>query len=73
MASVQAKQEILDYLNSHTDQYAEMADRIWEKPEILWGEFFAAELQADFLEKEGFSVQRGVAGMPTAFIAEWGV
>ena len=49
-----------------------MADRIWEKPEIKWEEFFASRLQATFLEEDGFSVTRDVAGMNTAFVAEWG-
>lgn len=67
-----SKQHIMKYLDEHTDQFTEMADRIWEKPEVMWEEFFASQLQADFLENAGFAVTRDVAGMNTAFIAEWG-
>ena len=49
-----------------------MANAIWERPELAFHEFFASNLQAGFLEKEGFRVQRDVAGINTAFIAEWG-
>ncbi|MDO9545611.1 MAG: amidohydrolase [Pelolinea sp.] len=63
---------ILDWLEENKSQYTRMADQIWEKPEIYWEEVFASGLQADYLESEEFAVTRGPAGMPTAFIAEWG-
>ncbi len=50
----------------------DMAMRLWEYSEIALEEHQSAELLADYLEREGFRVQRGVAGMPTAFTAEWG-
>lgn len=69
---LQAKQQIVEFLEQRTDRFADMADRIWEKPEIKWEEFYASQLQAGFLENEGFSVTRDVAGMNTALVAEWG-
>jgi aminobenzoyl-glutamate utilization protein B len=35
-------------------------------------EFKSSSLLADELEKNGFKVERGIAEMPTAFIATWG-
>jgi aminobenzoyl-glutamate utilization protein B len=35
-------------------------------------EFKSSALLAEELERNGFKVERGVAGMPTAFIASWG-
>ncbi len=35
-------------------------------------EFKSSKLLADELERHGFRVERGVAGMPTAFVAAWG-
>ena len=32
----------------------------------------SSKLLADELESHGFKVERGVAGMPTAFVASWG-
>ena len=50
--------------------YLEIADRIWGLAEMRYREFESAELHAAALEAEGFRVTRGVAGMPTAFVAE---
>ncbi len=35
-------------------------------------EYKSSRLLADALEKLGFQVKRGVAGMPTAFVASYG-
>jgi aminobenzoyl-glutamate utilization protein B len=45
---------------------------LWDFSETALKEARSAALLADRLEKEGFQVQRGVAGMPTAFVASWG-
>lgn len=49
-----------------------LADGVWEHPETAFTEFVSAGLLADFLEKEGFAVTRGVADIPTAFSARYG-
>ena len=51
---------------------SDINDRIWEFAEVGLQEYRSAELLASELEKAGFSIQRGVAGMPTAFVACWG-
>ena len=66
------KKELLQWLDENASSFIDMSDQIWENPEVMWEEFFASRLQAEFLEKEGFSITRDVAGMNTAFIAEWG-
>ncbi|MET9931057.1 MULTISPECIES: amidohydrolase [unclassified Streptomyces] len=52
------------------------ADRLWDvslalhrEPETAYEEHGASRLLADELEREGFRVERGVAGLPTAFVA----
>ena len=65
-------QHILPWLEKNTHQFTQMSDQIWANPEIFWEEEFASKLLADHLEDEGFAVKRGVAGMPTAFVAEFG-
>ena len=69
---MKTKQDVIQWLEDNRQPFIEMADAIWQRPEIAFNEFYAAQLQADFLEKQGFRVQRDVAGMNTAFIAEWG-
>ena len=69
---MKSKEEVLLWLEENRQQFIDMADAIWEKPEIAFHEFFASKLQADFLEEQGFRVRRDVAGIFTAFTAEWG-
>jgi aminobenzoyl-glutamate utilization protein B len=66
------KQDVIQWIEDNRQPFIEMANAIWERPELAFYEFFAAQIQSDFLEKQGFRVQRDVAGMNTAFIAEWG-
>ncbi len=72
MSLAKEKKKVIQWLEENTPRFTDMSDQIWEKPEVLWEEFFASRLQAEFLEKEGFSITMDVAGMNTAFIAEWG-
>jgi len=66
------QQTTLDYLDQEDERLAFLARQIWERPEIALQERFASGLLADELEAAGFTVERGVAGMPTAFVASWG-
>lgn len=54
------------------DLVAEMSNRLWDFAEIALEEHQSAGYLAEVLEDEGFTVETGVAGMPTAFIASWG-
>ncbi len=46
--------------------------QIWEYAELGLQEHRSSRLLADVLEQAGFEVERGVSGMPTAFIASYG-
>ncbi len=63
---------VLNYLDANRDRLARLAKDIWDHPEVGLQEFYASRLIADVLEKAGFSVNGGVAQMPTAFVASWG-
>jgi aminobenzoyl-glutamate utilization protein B len=45
---------------------------VWAFAETALRETRSAALLADYAEKQGFRVERGVAGMPTAFVASYG-
>ncbi len=62
----------LDLVNASAGRIGEVARAIWEHPELGLQEQFAADLLCGELERAGFSITRGVAGMPTAFVASWG-
>ena len=49
-----------------------LSDAIWDRPELAFREFFAAETLTNTLAQEGFSVERGIAGIPTAFSGRFG-
>jgi amidohydrolase len=65
--------ELRDRVWRRIDQLEErlwdLALRIHRHPEVAFAEEKAAGWLAEFLEAEGFSVERGVAGLPTAFRA----
>ncbi len=49
-----------------------LSDAVWRFAETALNETRSAALLAGHAEKAGFTVTRGVAGMPTAFVAEFG-
>jgi aminobenzoyl-glutamate utilization protein B len=65
-------QEIIQWLDENQANFTGMSDQIWHTPEIAYQEFKSSRLQADHLEKEGFSTTWNVGGLNTAFVAEWG-
>ncbi len=50
----------------------DLSDRIWAYAETALRETSSAAALADYAEQQGFKVERGVAGMPTAFVATYG-
>ena len=45
---------------------------LFENPELAFQEFRAADSLTRWLDGEGFAVERGVAGLDTAFVGSWG-
>src|SRR5262249_52584722 len=60
------------FLTAHADSAWEQARKIWDWAEVGYQEKRSAALLADVLEAGGFRVERGVAGIPTSFIAAIG-
>ncbi|MGH2461272.1 MAG: amidohydrolase, partial [Chloroflexota bacterium] len=67
-----AKSEAIAYVDAQADTFRETNRTIWRFAEPSLLETRSAALLADLLESHGFTVERGVAGMPTAFVATWG-
>ena len=59
-------------MDRHAAALTELSDRIWAYAEIAFREHRSAAALADFAQAQGFRVERGVAGMPTAFVATYG-
>jgi len=67
-----AKQAVEATIEARRGDLVEMADRIWEYAETALRETRSAEVLAAYAEANGFAVERGVAEMPTAFVASYG-
>jgi aminobenzoyl-glutamate utilization protein B len=67
-----SKQEVWESIENRRGEFSKMAKDIWDRPELPLEEEYASSLQADFLEKAGFKVTRGIDILPTAIIAEYG-
>ncbi len=68
------KQLTLDFLSRPevVEKFGKISDAIWEFAELGLQEFNSSKLLADTLEEAGFTVERGLAGMPTCFVASYG-
>jgi aminobenzoyl-glutamate utilization protein B len=66
------KDAVIDYLDRHADEYAEVANSIWDYAELGYLETRSSSLLQSKLTRAGFEVSAGVAGIPTAFVASFG-
>jgi aminobenzoyl-glutamate utilization protein B len=67
-----AKQAAVKSIDARSKELITLSDKIWEYAEIALREHKSADALADYAEAQGFKVDRGVAGMPTAFVATFG-
>ena len=66
------KKEVLLSVDKHQQELIALSDQIWGFAETAMLETKSAKVLADYAEAQGFKVTRGVAEVPTAFIAEYG-
>ena len=60
------------WIEDNKERIIEISDAVWEHAELGLVEDRSSKLLADEMEEHGFEVERGVAGMPSAFVATWG-
>ena len=65
------KSRVVAEIDARRDELIRISDTIHAQPELAFQEFEAVALLTSVLEQEGFAVQRGVAGLETAFIASY--
>ena len=64
---------ILDgYIEKKRQKLTALSEEIWRYAEVGFQEFRSAQALERCLEDEGFTLEKGVAGMPTAFVARYG-
>lgn len=66
------KEHLMKWNQENAEPFYEAEQKIWNTPELSMQEFESSKVLMDLLESYGFSVERGAAGMPTAFIASYG-
>ena len=66
------KADVASFLDARTARLSDVAMQIWDFAEVGYQETRSSALLAAELEAAGFTVQRGVAGIPTAFVASYG-
>jgi aminobenzoyl-glutamate utilization protein B len=63
---------IIASVAARSGEISDLASKIWGYAEVGYKEQQSSALLQQTLADAGFSVKAGVAGMPTAFVAEWG-
>jgi len=66
------KKAVLASITEHQEELTAISDSIWALAETAFQETGSSRILADYAEKNGFTVKRGVAGIPTAFTATYG-
>jgi aminobenzoyl-glutamate utilization protein B len=66
------KAEAVADVEKMKDQTQQMVDSIFSFGELGFQETETHRYVVDILKKNGFTVQEGIAGIPTAFMASWG-
>lgn len=72
LASAQDSDAVIDFIDSRYEDTADIARSIWEFAEVGYQENQSSTLLQDSLTAEGFTIEAGVANIPTAFVANYG-
>ena len=67
-----AKKTAVAWVDGAKGTFEEIAKYIWDNPELSLVEFKSSGKLQEYLANNGFKIEKGVAGMPTAFVATWG-
>jgi aminobenzoyl-glutamate utilization protein B len=62
----------ISWIEKQKARYHRIATYIWNNPELGLGEFKSSRKLREYLTRSGFTVESGVAGMETAFVATRG-
>jgi aminobenzoyl-glutamate utilization protein B len=66
------KAEIISQIDAMQKQAQVMVDTVFSFGELGFQEIETSKYLTGILEKEGFRIERGIAGIPTAWVATWG-
>lgn len=66
------KQSVIQSVDKHQAELIKLSDQVWAFAETALNEYKSSKVLAEYAEAQGFKVTGNVAGLPTAFIAEYG-
>ena len=66
------KNAIVSSVEKHEPQLIDLSDQIWALAELAFEEYESSKLLSDYAEANGLRVTKNIAGMKTAFVAEYG-
>ena len=66
------KDKVFEYIDSKSELFATLSDKVWNAAELRFTEKVSAELLSKALEDEGFTVERGIGKLETAFCGRFG-
>src|ERR1700746_3768291 len=66
------KADLAGQIDGMKKQAQVMVDTVFSYGELGFQEFETSKYLTGILEKGGFKIERGIAGIPTAFMATWG-
>jgi len=66
------KEAAVASVDRHRPELVDLANQVWAFAETALKEKRSSKVLADYAESQGFKVERGVAGLPTAFTATYG-
>ncbi len=64
--------DIMKFVDSRYEQTSALARDLWEFAEVGYQEVKSSTLIKETLAAEGFEIESGIAGIPTAFVATFG-
>ena len=66
------KADALKIIDEKAQIFTDVSHRIWEYAELSLLEYRSMELYCQVLAENGFQVEKGLCGVPTAFSGSWG-
>src|SRR6266478_7742687 len=66
------KADLVGQIDAMKKQAQVMVDSVFSFGELGFQEIETSKYLTGILEKEGFKIERGIAGIPTAWVASWG-
>ncbi|MEQ8329336.1 MAG: amidohydrolase [Longimicrobiales bacterium] len=67
----EGKEMVAAYIDRNEETFGTVAQQIWDWAELGYLETRSSALLRETLREAGFTIRDGVAGIPTAFVAEW--